>query len=264
MAKYTVKELQDLKGQRKLSFIRVSCAEEVLAAEAAGIDMIGTSYSIDTRSFCKRAPDTHFRMGLQYGEHCNADEAIKRAFEAMSDGADTIYCSMSYDVVERMAKEGIPVIGHVGLVPAWSTWTGGYKAVGKTANQAVELYKQVKRYEEIGAAGVEIEVVPHKVASEISKRTSILTMSLGSGSGCDIQALYGCDILGNPPNGKIPRHAKVYYDISKELKNLQRIRTDAFSEFRSDVLRNQFPETKHLVEIPDLEFGEFINNIERK
>ena len=52
------------------------------------------------------------------------------------------------------------MIGHVGLIPSKSTWTGGFKAVGKTASSAMEVFELVKRYEAVGALGVEIEVVP--------------------------------------------------------------------------------------------------------
>src|SRR5690606_35673978 len=117
--------------------------------------------------------------------------------------------------VEYLAREYIPVVGHVGLVPARATWTGGFRAVGKTAEEALRLYREVKAYESAGAFAVEIEVVPAEVASEISKRVGILLWSMGAGAGCDAQYLFANDILGYT-EGHIPRHSKVYRDFRAE------------------------------------------------
>src|SRR5271167_2267882 len=75
------------------------------------------------------------------------------------------------DTIAKLAAEGIPVVGHVGLIPARATWTGGFKAVGKTAASALHVYEHVKALESAGAVAAEIEVVPARVATEISKRT---------------------------------------------------------------------------------------------
>jgi len=61
--------------------------------------------------------------------------------------------------IEAMAKEGIPVTAHVGLVPNRATWTN-YRAVGKTAEEAIKVFQDVKDLENAGAACVEVEVVP--------------------------------------------------------------------------------------------------------
>ncbi len=68
--------------------------------------------------------------------------------------------------------------------------TGGFKAVGKTAAEALQLFEQIKSYEDAGAIAVELEVVPVEVATELSKRTSLLVWSMGAGAGCDAQYLF--------------------------------------------------------------------------
>ena len=155
-----------------------------------------------------------------------------------------------------LANEYIPVIGHVGLVPARATWTGGFKAVGKTANDAFDLLQQVKSYENAGAVGVELEVVPVEVANEISKRTSILVLSMGAGAGCDAQYLYSNDILGYT-DGHIPRHAKVYRDFKGEFARLQNERVEAFKEFVGDVKNGSFLEEPNLVRMQPDELSKF-------
>ena len=96
-----------------------------------------------------------------------------------------------------MADEAIPVIGHVGLIPSRATWTGGFKAVGKTAETAMEVLEAVKQLEAAGAFGAEIEVVPVEVAEAISQRTSLFMLSMGAGTGCDAQYLFAEDVLGH-------------------------------------------------------------------
>ena len=162
-----------------------------------------------------------------------------------------------------LSDEYIPVVGHVGLVPARATWTGGFNAVGKTAADAMELLKQVKSYEQAGAIGVELEVVPVEVANEISKRTSILVWSMGAGAGCDAQYLFSNDILGYT-DGHIPRHAKIYRDFKGEFERLQNECVGACKEFVDDVNNGIFPEEPHLIRMqPDelFKFREILDKI---
>ncbi|MEL0076046.1 MAG: 3-methyl-2-oxobutanoate hydroxymethyltransferase, partial [Ilumatobacter sp.] len=92
----------------------------------------------------------------------------------------------------------------------------------------------MRALEEAGAFAAEIEVVPPEIATEISRRTSLVMFSMGAGAGCDAQYLFSCDLLGYT-RGHRPRHAKVYRDFSAEYERLQRERVGAFSEFIADV-----------------------------
>jgi 3-methyl-2-oxobutanoate hydroxymethyltransferase len=150
--------------------------------------------------------------------------------------------------VHKLAEDGVPVVGHVGLIPSKRTWTGGFRAVGKTAASALKVYRQVKDLEAAGAFGVEIEVVPPEVTLEITRRTSLLMISMGAGTGGHAQYLFAEDVLGYNA-GHVPRHAKVYRDFKVELARLQRERVAAFSEFRADVASGAYPEPRHLVPI---------------
>ena len=70
-----------------------------------------------------------------------------------------------------------------GLVPRRSTWTGGLRAVGKTLDEAMKVYRDIKALENAGAYAVEVEVIPEELLREITKRTSLLTSSIGGGGG---------------------------------------------------------------------------------
>jgi 3-methyl-2-oxobutanoate hydroxymethyltransferase len=121
MAKLTVKELLELKGVRQITFVQVAQAEQAIAAATAGMDMIGTGFGSETRDFADLVPETHFQFGLAWGTHASAEEALREAMKAMEAGAESIYCGMSPQVVEVLAREGVPVIAHVGLVPPKAT-----------------------------------------------------------------------------------------------------------------------------------------------
>lgn len=142
------------------------------------------------------------------------------------------------------------MICHVGLVPPKATWTGGFRAVGKTRAQAKMIWQQVKDFEQAGAFAVEMEVVAANLAREITKRTFLLTISLGSGGGCDAQYLFSADILGEN-RGHIPRHAKTYRNFAAERDRLQAERVSAYREYIADIRSGAFPERDHIVEMDD-------------
>jgi len=246
-----VHQIRALKGQRQLTELNVAGPEQARAAQAAGIDIV-VSGRMDLRAAIRAAaPDTHFCFGLIHGRHVNADEARRAAFEAMEAGADSIYCCMALDVVEAMAREAIPVVGHVGLVPQKARWTG-FRAFGKTAAEAKGLWRDVKAYEDAGAFAVEMEVVAEPVATAISRATSLTTISMGSGAGCDVQYLFAVDVLGET-RGRPPRHSRRYADLAAEHDRLQSLRIEAFRAFRSDVEAGAFPAPFEIVPMPEPE-----------
>lgn len=261
MAKLTVKDLLDAKGKRRLAYVQVAREEEAAAAAAAGMDMVGTGFRPETRGFPAAAAGTHFQFGLPWGQHACATEALRDAMRAMEAGADSIYCAMSPQVVEVLAREGVPVIAHVGLVPPKATWTGGMRAVGRTPEQAMKVYRDTRDFEAAGAFAVEMEVVPARLAAEITRRVSLLTVSLGSGADCDVQYLFSADLLGEN-RGHIPRHAKVYRNFAAERDRLQAERVAAYREYISDVKTGAFPEARNVVAMTEGDFGAFLDAVE--
>jgi 3-methyl-2-oxobutanoate hydroxymethyltransferase len=141
----------------------------------------------------------------------------------------------------------LPVVGHLGLVPRHVTWTG-WRAIGKTADEARQLFTRMKTLESAGAYAAELECVPHNLARFLCSQTRMLLMSLGSGDGCDTQFLFSDDILGDYEE-RPPRHAKAYRNFLEENRRLQRERVAAFSEYIADVREGRFPERGHLVEM---------------
>lgn len=257
MNRMTVHDLLATKGRRKLTKLAVQTPEQVLAAQAVGIDVLTARYTQETQSLRRLAPDPFFVFGLRHGETVTADEELCRAFKAREEGADAVYCPMRMDVVEHLSIEGIPVVGHVGLVPRRSTWTGGLRPVGKNAEEALAVFEAVKAYENAGAVAVEMELVPARVATEITKRTTMIVFSMGSGGDCDGDFLFASDILGET-EGHIPRHARKYRDLRAEYARLNQLRREGFAAFQKDVATGSFPNDGEIVKIQDAEWDRFI------
>lgn len=144
------------------------------------------------------------------------------------------------DSVRALADHGIPVCGHVGLVPPKTTWTGGAKAVGKTLDTAKRVWDQCVAYEEADAFAVEIEVVPAEITALIAARTSLFLISMGGGAAGDAQYLFAEDVLGQT-TGHVPRHARRYADFRAEFDRLQAMRIAAMRAFADDVAAGAYP-----------------------
>jgi 3-methyl-2-oxobutanoate hydroxymethyltransferase len=261
--KYTVYDLQQLKGKRCLTHIHVKSPEEAAAADAAGVDLMSCSFdSPESQArlpqLVAAAPNGFLSAATPHGL-ASSEEAIRIGFRALELGASSVYCSASPFIVEAMARERIPVVGHLGMVPRHVTWTG-YRAIGKTVEEALELHRRMKELENAGAYAAELEVVPHNLATFLCSQTRMLLMSLGSGTGCDTQFLFSDDILGDYEE-RPPRHAKAYRNFFAEQRRLQEERIAAFSEYIADVQGSRFPEPCHLVELEDALLRRVIDSV---
>jgi 3-methyl-2-oxobutanoate hydroxymethyltransferase len=256
--KPTIADLRTRKGKGQMTMLRVMSLDEAAAAEAAGIDIVSVPAEVATHPCYREVAPTLFSMtGQTHLEAGTRDDYLRWACKVMLAGADAVYCSGGLGTVEHVAREHIPVVGHVGLVPSRATWTGGMKAVAKTAEGAMALLDEVRAYEAAGAFAVEIEVVPVEVATEISRRVGILLWSMGAGPGCDVQYLFAEDVLGTN-RGRMPRHSKVYRNFAAEYDRLQVERIAAFRELVADVAASAYAEDKHVVKMDPKELAAFI------
>ncbi len=251
--KYTVHDLQQLKGKRVLTHIHVKSPEEAAAAEAAGVDLMSCSFdSPESQARLPRlveaAPNSFLSCATPHGL-ASPEEAIRVAFRALELGASSVYCSASPFIIGAMARERIPVVGHLGMVPRHVTWTN-YRAIGRTEEEGRRLYREMKTLEDAGAYAAELECVPHQLARWLCSQTRMLLMSLGSGDGCDTQFLFSDDILGDYDE-RLPRHAKAYRNFLEENRRLQRERVAAFGEYIADVKAGRFPARQNVIEMDE-------------
>ena len=263
---YTVKDIIDLKGDRQLTQTLPFTPNEAKAAEDAGIDLINARFNylkqetaIEIR---KSASKTFMSFVIPLLSVPTKDDALKHSYKAMELGADGIIFQGSLNHIEALSNAGIPVQGHIGLVPRKSTWTGGIRAVGKTLDEAKALFQNLKDLESAGAWAVECEVIPSRLMRELSSRTSLVTISIGSGNGCDVQFLFADDILG-ASEGPFPRHSKQYCNLFKEAQRIQKIRVNAFKDFIDEVNTNIFPSNKFEVEVTEEFIERFCNYLDK-
>ncbi len=147
--KIAVKSLVDRRGNDQLTELNMANVEHAAAAEAAGTEIIvsGQRYACDDSRTA--ALNAQFTFGLVNGECANADEVRLAAFEAMEAGADSIRCPVKCDAVEAMAKEAIPVVGHIGFMPKRTHWTRR-AARGKTVDDALAILNDARRRRDTG------------------------------------------------------------------------------------------------------------------
>jgi 3-methyl-2-oxobutanoate hydroxymethyltransferase len=261
---YTVKDLRDQKGNNILTETVPFSIEEATAAEEAGIDTMKVRFDPKNPDLAiairKAAPNTFMAFSCPLIAAATKDEAVRIGYKAMEIGADAVMTQWSPSFIEAATEAGIPVQAHAGLVPRRSTWTGGLKAVGKSLEEAIWIYNQIKIFENAGAYAVEVEVIPEDLLIEISKRTTLLTSSIGAGKGGDIQFLFADDILGNngPP---YVRHSKQYRNLYKMKQDMQLERVAGFKEFIDDVKNGNFPKKEHVIPTPDGLIDEFLKII---
>lgn len=244
----TIKSLRDAKGRRKLVQTTANTAAEAAAAEAAGIEMIVGPAAL-LAEFRKGAPRTFVTVGVHMWQFATRDDIMREAYRLLEAGADAIYCPREPAIVEMLASAQVPVMGHLGLVPRTSTWTGGIRAIGKTPDEAVTLFRAFKDLENAGAVMVEAEVVAADTLTEIAKRTSLSVISLGSGPGGDIDYLFQSDICGETETR--PRHARAFADLYSMQKAVDAERLKALKAYRQAVQEGSFPGEGEIIAVRD-------------
>lgn len=252
----TVHDLLRQKGHTKWLQLHVDSGAEAAAAVAAGITILSCEPDHTLEPIRAAAPAAFISAGMPHGAVSSPQEAIRLGFDILKRGADAVYCSHSPFFIEAMARESIPVTGHVGLVPNRAAWTG-FRAIGRTPEEAAKVLQDVKDLENAGAACCEVEVVPVRLADYITRHTKMITMGMGCGAACDTQYLFSSDVLGTNP-GHYPRHSKKYADFIALEAQLQEKRVAAFRAFGEDVANGTYPEPRHQVDMDDAAFERFL------
>ncbi len=143
------------------------------------------------------------------------------------------------ETVERLVSIGIPVMGHLGLTPQAVHRLGGFRAVGKTRDEADLLVEDAHALERAGAFAVVLESVPEDVAERITSELKIPTIGIGAGVYCDGQVLVSYDALGLFDTF-VPRFVKQYAKLGELV-------IAAAEEYISDVEAARFPAPEHTI-----------------
>jgi 3-methyl-2-oxobutanoate hydroxymethyltransferase len=261
---YTIADLQALKGTgQTLSMSNPANAAELKACVDAGIDLfvVGAEQMVEVRQI---AP-THFTgAGSTWAQFGSNDEIVAHAFEAMRNGADMYYTLRSFDVMERLANEGIPVQSHIGLIPTFSHYCGGLRGWGRTAVEAMKIFETLKRMEDVGVFAVEAECIAEEVLAALNTKTSIVTFSLGSGSAGDAIFSFVADICGEASEeDKPPKHAHAFGNVGRLHRQIHEERVAALSQFNSEVAAQKFPYSETNIGMKDGEHAKLLEALDK-
>ena len=261
---YTISDLQELKiTGKKLTMTNPANADEIRACKDAGIDLfvVGMDQIDNVRAI---AP-THFtRVGSKWAQFGSNEEILADAFEAMRRGGDMYYTLRSYEAMEMMSREGIPVQSHIGLIPTFSHYCGGLRGWGRKADEAMQIYDTLKRMEDAGVIAVEAECIAEEVLEVINKKTSIVTFSLGSGIAGDVIMSFVADVCGETSEeDKPPKHAHAFGNVGRLHKQIHEERVAALGKFHKEVIAGNFPYKQTNISMHEGEKDKFLEALDK-
>jgi len=176
---------------------------------------------------------------LPFASYSNPQQALQNAAHLMqTGGAQMIKLEgAKTDVIGFLVEQGIPVCGHLGLLPQSVNRIGGYKVQGKDDADAQRIIDDAHKIEQAGAGLLVLECVPAQLAADISKLLKIPVIGIGAGIACDGQVLVLYDML-DISIGSRPRFSK---NFMAEAENI----TDAVRRYHQAVKSLQFPGLEH-------------------
>jgi 3-methyl-2-oxobutanoate hydroxymethyltransferase len=237
--------------------------ELILVGDTAAMVMLGHSSTLPvtldemiflTRAVTRVAQHPLIVGDLPFGTYEVSDEqAVASSIRMIKEGgADVVKLEGAGRMLSRVraiAESNIGIMGHVGLTPQSATKLGGFKAQGRTADAAKQLYDDALALQEAGAFAIVLEAVPAPIATRVSEALHVPTIGIGAGAGTDGQVLVWHDMLGMYA-GHTPRFVKRYANIADEIG-------DAVAQYASDVRTGAFPEEQHTYGISAEELEQF-------
>lgn len=181
---------------------------------------------------------------LPYHSYLSKEDALKNARRLTDDaGADMVKLEGGGEfvaVADYLVKNGIPVCGHLGLLPQSVIELGGYKVQGREQEAADNIVEDAKALLNVGVEIVVLECIPQQLAKRITDEVDIITIGIGAGVDCSGQVLVLYDLLGITP-GKRPKFSK---DFLAELDGNKSI-TSAIEAYVKAVKSLSFPDEEH-------------------
>lgn len=261
----TVNDLRELKNcNEKITVLTAYDASFTKHIEQAGVEVIlvGDSLGMVVQGHDSTVPVTvddmvyHTTMvsrarekslliaDLPYHSYLNKDDALKNAKRLMEEaGADMVKFEGGgkfVAIAEYLITNGIPVCGHLGLLPQSVVELGGYKVQGREQSAADIILKDAQDLQSVGVEMIVLECIPQQLAKRISDEVDIITIGIGAGVNCSGQVLVLYDLLGITP-GKRPKFSK---DFLAELERDVSI-LSAISTYVKAVKELTFPTESH-------------------
>lgn len=226
-------------------------ADIILVGDSAAMTVLGYTSTRDvsieemlmlTRAVRRVVQHTAILGDLPFGSYEASDEvAVASARRFVTEGGcDAVKLEGAGPMLSRVRAiiaAGIPVFGHVGLLPQSVTSQDGYRARGRDVEQANSIMDDARALNEVGCIGIVVEAVPADVAAMITNASRIPVIGIGAGSTTNGQVLVFHDLLGFT-QGRLPRFVKQYANAHDDL-------TAAVRTWASDVRAGAFPANEH-------------------
>lgn len=256
--KWTAPRIRVLKGKQKIAMLTAGDFTTARLLDDAGIPcvLVGDSLGMTMLGFDSTLPVTleqmlHHTAAVARGAknalvitdlpfmsyQASIEQALLSAGRCIKEaGADAVKLEggmVRVPTIEALVENGIPVLGHIGILPQSVKSAGGYRVRGKTADDARLLREEAVAVAQAGVFAVVLEGMPPDVAAEITGAIDIPTIGIGAGPSCDGQVLVVSDLLGLT-GGHVPKFARQYAKLSETM-------TQAFMAYRRDVETGAFP-----------------------
>ena len=215
----------------------------ILVGDSLGMVVLGYE---DTRSVTMADMLYHTRIVARANTTCllvadlphqayeTPEQAVKNARALCEVGADTVkFEGNKPEIVEAIVDDGIPVMGHVGLLPQTSE---KFRVHGRKRSEAVLIADDAKALEAAGCFAIVLESIPEKLGRKITQSLQIPTIGIGAGVDCDGQVLVLHDILGL--FDRSPSFVKQYTNMRKEIHR-------AVTHYKLEVQQGTFPDGGH-------------------
>ncbi|HEY4363440.1 MAG TPA: 3-methyl-2-oxobutanoate hydroxymethyltransferase [Bryobacteraceae bacterium] len=166
----------------------------------------------------------------------SVDDAVRNAGRLLQQGgAGAVKIEgPAFETVRRLVDTGIPVMGHLGLLPQSVNQLGGFRKQARCEDQAMQLIEDAKQLEQAGAFSIVLESIPDELGRMASEAIGIPTIGIGAGPDCDGQVLVAHDALGLTPD-PVPSFVKRYAQLGDEI-------VKAAQAYAQDVRKGQFPQ----------------------
>lgn len=228
-ARLSAEAIRARKGCARLAMLTAYDYPTAMALEAGGVDILLVGDSLgevelgfDTtravtlammahhvRAVRNGAPDTHICGDLSAGTYRTPREAVESARTLVAAGADSVKLEGGLvPQVSAILADGIPVMGHVGLLPQTAEV---YRREGTTPPEAERIAAEARALDAAGCYAVVIEAVPAELATRITSDVSCPTIGIAAGAETDGQVLVSTDLIGQLPNA--PRFVKPRADV---------------------------------------------------
>jgi len=219
--------------------------ELILVGDSLGMAVLGYENTLPvtmeemihhTKAVARAKPQALLVADMPFMSFSSVERALANAGKFVQAGAEAVKVEGGEPVIEQiraLVAAGIPVLGHIGLLPQSILETGGYKIQGRKPESAERLLQDAKLLEQVGAFALIIECTVAEVAQQITSAVSIPTIGIGAGAGCDGQILVSNDMLGQF-TWFTPKHVKRYANLAEEMRK-------AFAAYKREVESGEFP-----------------------